>query len=311
MRSSTLLLGSALAGTAFAAPYRAASRLDLPHDVSGRDQACNGFSELCGRKYSDVTFVGAHDSAFVGVLPMDNQFEDVADQLSQGIRFLQAQSHSKNNAIELCHTSCIIKDAGPLKNFLSPIKSFLDGNANEVVTLLLTNGDGISVSAFDAVFQAIGLASYAYVPSGVIAFDAWPTLSELISSGKRLVVFMDYHTDTSKVDYILDEFSFIYETPFDTTDPKFAQCTVDRPPNGDTTKLMGLVNHFLDVEIDIFGEQILIPDTLKTGKTNSLASITAQTSLCVSQHTRTPNFVLLDFISVGDALKAQKQLNGL
>ena len=310
MRSSTLLLGSAFTG-ALAGPYRAAAHRHLPYNVSGRDQACNGFSELCGRKYSDVTFVGAHDSAFVGVLPTDNQFEDVTAQLAQGIRFLQAQSHSKNNAIELCHTSCILKDAGPLEDFLSPIKSFLDDNTDEVVTLLLTNGDGIAVSDFDAVFQAVGLASYVYAPAGVIALDAWPTLGELIARGQRLIVFMDYHADTSKVDYILDEFAFIYETPFDTTDAAFAQCTVDRPPNGDTAALMGLVNHFLDAEIDLFGDKILIPDTLKAGTTNSLASITAQTSLCVSQHARTPNFVLLDFISVGDALEAQQQLNGL
>lgn len=308
---SALLLGSALVGAALAAPYSPASRQHLPHTVSGRDQACNGFSALCSRKYSDVTFVGAHDSAFVGVLPFDNQFEDVADQLAQGVRFIQAQSHNDNGVIELCHTSCLLKNAGSLHDFLTPIKSFLDANANEVVTLLLTNGDGIAVTDYDTVFQAVGLASYAYAPSGVISFDAWPTLGSLISSGKRLVVFMDYHADTSQVDYILDEFSFIYETPYDTTDSTFDECTIDRPTGGDPTKLMGLVNHFLDLELDIFGEQILIPDTLATGKTNSQASITAQTALCVSQHARTPNFVLLDFISVGDAMAAQQQLNGL
>lgn len=284
----------------------------MPHHVTDRrDQACNGFPELCGRKYSDVSFVGAHDSAFVGVLPTDNQFQDVAGQLGQGVRFLQAQSHREDDHIELCHTSCLEKDAGPLRDYLAGIKAFLDTNHDEVITLLLTNGDDVPVADFDAVFQDVGLAGYAYVPTGTIALDQWPTLGELIASGKRLVVFMDYHADSGKVDYILDEFAFIWETPFDTTDPAFAQCTVDRPPNGDTGRLMGLVNHFLDVEINLFGQQILIPDSVEAYKTNSLASITAQTSLCASQHARVPNFVLLDFISVGDAMAAQKQLNRL
>lgn len=97
---------------------------------------------------------------------------------------------------------------------------------------------------------------------------------------------------------------------------------------------MGLVNHFLDVEIDLFGEVILIPDAIKAGTTNSLSSITAQTGLCVNSFGREPNFVLvsfsppirsffsncflhlltypqLDFISIGQAIAAQNQLNGL
>lgn len=105
----------------------------------------------------------------------------------------------------------------------------------------------------------------------------------------------DYHADTSQVNYILDEFTYLYETPYDTTDPNFAQCTIDRPAGASASSRMGLVNHFLDVELDIFGEVILIPDTIKAGTTNSLSSITAQTSLCVNAYGRMPNFVLVCF----------------
>jgi hypothetical protein len=71
---------------------------------------CNGNTALCGRQYSSVSFVGTHDSAFVGILPTDNQLESVTDQLDAGIRFLQAQTHIKNSALELCHTSCLEED---------------------------------------------------------------------------------------------------------------------------------------------------------------------------------------------------------
>lgn len=283
----------------------------VPSQPDRRDQSCNGSPSLCNRLYSDVTYVGSHDSAFVGLLPTDNQFTSVASQLSQGVRFLQAQSHNKNGVIELCHTTCLEKDAGTLASYLTPIKSFLDSNPNEVITLLLTNGDSIPVSQYGTVFSAVGLASYAYAPSGTLALDQWPTLAELISSGKRLIVFMDYHADTSQVNYILDEFTYLYETPYDTTDPSFAECTLDRPAGASASGRMGLVNHFLDVEIDLFGEVILIPDSIKAATTNSLSSITAQTSLCVNAFGRTPNFVLLDFISIGQAIAAQNQLNGL
>jgi hypothetical protein len=67
---------------------------------------CNGHAKLCPREYSNVTFIGAHDSAFVGILPTQNQIKSVTDQLNSGIRFLQAQTHSFLDSIYLCHTSC-------------------------------------------------------------------------------------------------------------------------------------------------------------------------------------------------------------
>jgi hypothetical protein len=67
---------------------------------------CNGNAALCSRKYSNITFIGSHDSAFVGILPTENQAKSVTDQLNSGIRFLQAQTHSFLGTVSLCHTSC-------------------------------------------------------------------------------------------------------------------------------------------------------------------------------------------------------------
>ncbi len=105
--------------------------------------ACNGSDALCSRRYSNVTHVGAHDSAFVGFFPTDNQYTSASDVLNMGVRFLQAQTHSHNAGIEMCHTSCLELDAGSLQSYLAPIKDWLDRNPNEVVTLLLTNQDAI------------------------------------------------------------------------------------------------------------------------------------------------------------------------
>lgn len=158
--------------------------------VVGAAVACNGNDALCSRLYSNVTQVGAHDSAFVGILLPDNQYLSVADQLGMGVRYLQAQTHEKDGNIQMCHTSCIELDAGSLNDYLKPIKTFLDDNPNEVITLLLTNGDTIPVSQFGDVFAAVGLEKYAYTPPGTLALDQWPTLQAMIDSGKRLVVFM-------------------------------------------------------------------------------------------------------------------------
>lgn len=151
---------------------------------------CNGYAELCDRKYSNITFIGSHDSAFVGTSVADNQEISIEDQLAQGVRFLQVQTHFSNNTIELCHTVCLLEDAGPLTAYLATVKKFLDNNPNEVVTLLLTNQDGQSGTAFDAAFQSSGAKSYAFTPAGDLTPDQWPTLSQMISMGQRLVVFM-------------------------------------------------------------------------------------------------------------------------
>jgi len=98
--------------------------------------------------------------------------------------------------------------------------------------LLLTNGDNVDVSRFDAAFTSWGNKPYTFIPAsspGVLPIDAWPTLQELISVGTRLVVFLDYGASPSTYPYILDEFPYFFETPYDNTDPTFPDCTLDRP----------------------------------------------------------------------------------
>jgi hypothetical protein len=181
--TSLLLISTILSLNAVAAP---AERQTNP---------CNGHTALCDRQYSNITFVGTHDSAFVGFLPTQNQHFTVAQQLSAGVRFLQAQTHLLNGNLQLCHTSCVAENAGTLQNYLSTIKSFLDANPHEVITLLLVNGDFQSPTLFDKTFKGVGLDTYAFVPStspNPLPIGSWPTLGEMIVAGKRLVVFLGW-----------------------------------------------------------------------------------------------------------------------
>ncbi|KAJ5278719.1 hypothetical protein N7478_004091 [Penicillium angulare] len=274
---------------------------------------CNGRTEYCTRSYSNITFVGSHDSAFVGSLPQQNQNIDITAQLDMGIRYLQAQTHKSlldSSVLELCHTSCLLEDAGTLEAYLSTIKSWLDDNPNEVVTLLLTNGDSLDISTFGDTFSSAGIDSYAYVPpSEPLAYDDWPTLGDLIDSGKRLVAFLDYGADTSTVDYILDEFAYYFETPYDVTDSTFSDCSIDRPSGASASGRMYLVNHYLDV--DIFGADV--PDRGAADTTNAATgdgSLGAQATECEGLYDHAPNVMLADFVDKGDVITAQNNLNG-
>jgi len=185
---------------------------------ASQPQTCNGQASFCNRLYTNVSWIGTHDSAFVGSTAdvRVNQEKNVTAQLDAGIRFLQAQTHKSllgNTTLELCHTSCLLEDAGSLEAYLTTVKNWLSaaGNQNEVLTMLLTNGDSVDVSLFDEAFVASGLKQYAFVPSSspaVLGFGAWPTYGQLIASGKRLVMFLDYGANAAKVPYILDEVSF-------------------------------------------------------------------------------------------------------
>ncbi|KAM0285740.1 hypothetical protein ACHAO9_008596 [Fusarium lateritium] len=269
--------------------------------------ACNGHDELCKRKYSDITFIGTHNSAFVGKLPVHNQYISVTEQLDLGVRFLQAQTQDKDGDIQMCHTYCWELDEGPLEDYLKEISDWMGKNPDEVVTLLLTNVDALPIEKFDDAFNSTGLKEFVFHPEKKLALNEWPTLQSLLDDGTRLIVFMDYNMDESKVDYIINEFDYFWETPFGETDSAFPTCEVDRPENGDPTKLMGIMNHMLNH--DVLG--IVIPNQADAEDTNSAESIQSQVDLCEGNWSRRPNVILLDWVNVGDAIDVQLSLNGL
>lgn len=303
MRSLALL--SALFGLAACAP------------ILERQTTCNGQPSFCDRKYTNITFIGTHDSAFVGSIadPRVNQEVSLTDQLDAGIRFVQAQTHKNlDGGLDMCHTDCLLEDAGSLEGYLGTVKGWLDaeGNEGEVVTMLLVNGDNVDISLYASAFESSGLKDYAFIPStspNALDIDAWPTLGELISSNKRLVMFLDSGANEASVPYILSEFNaYFFETPYDTTDPTFPQCSLDRPSGANPDGRMYIMNHFLDMEV--LGADV--PDNMADGATNAatgVGSIGAQAAICEGLYGRAPNFVLVDMFDRGNALAAQHGLN--
>lgn len=70
-----------------------------------------------------------------------------------------------------------------------------------------------------------------------------------------------------------------------------------------------MLNHNLNSKV--VGD-ILVPDFLAIDTTNSLDSITADANGCLapSESNSKPNFVMLDFVTTGDGVKAVDQFNG-
>ncbi|KAF8560169.1 PLC-like phosphodiesterase [Imleria badia] len=281
----------------FAAPHSFlvnASPAELP---SRRATTCNGSADLCSRSFGNVTFVGTHDSYAVGVnnLAADQDY-NITQQLTDGIRMLQVQAHNLTGVLQLCHTSCSLYNGGPFSTYLATVKTWLDANPNEVLSILIVNSDDFPPTAYDAVFKGAGLDTMSYAPpSASIPASQWPTLGTLINSGKRLITFMDASADFNSIPYIIDEFTNIWESPYDVTTT--FDCSVNRTQGNSSTQ-MYLINHFLDTLV--LGQPV--PDVSQANQTNAVSgqnSLGQQVSLCVSEYGRNPNFMLVDFYEYG------------
>lgn len=259
---------------------------------------CNGHSEFCDRSYGNITFVGTHDSYAVGTNNLAvNQDYNITQQLNDGVRLLQSQAHNNNGVIQLCHTSCGLYNGGPLSDYLATVKTWMDANPNDVVTLLIVNSNDLPPSQFDTVFKSAGLDTISYAPpSASIPATQWPTLANMINSGKRLVTFLDASADFTSVNYLIDEFTNIWETAFDVTDTTF-NCDVNRT-KGDSSTQMYLINHFLDKLV--LGQPT--PDVSQANVTNGVSgtgSLGQQVGTCAAANGRNPNFLLVDFYEYG------------
>ncbi|KAI9891734.1 MAG: hypothetical protein M1814_002484 [Vezdaea aestivalis] len=287
--------------------------------------ACNNSPDLCDRSYSNVTHLGAHDSAFLsnssnGFTDAGNQYFDSPTQLDAGVRLLSAQVHKKNNEWHLCHTNCDLLDAGKLSDWLASIKEWLDNNSHDVVTILLVNSGKAKASELKAEFDKSEIAKYAYTPTSTAAVpQSWPSLNDMISKNTRLVTFiasLDPATNTV-APYLLDEFTHIFENPYDVSDPSNFTCLPDRPTNlrGDVQTAISsgrlpFMNHFLYSKAGF----VETPDKANITRTNGpsgkgIGNLGDAATNCTTIWGKAPTFILVDYFDQGPAIDTVDKLN--
>ncbi|KAL6714984.1 hypothetical protein ACLMJK_007244 [Lecanora helva] len=329
--SFSLLQGSVGASTttslnSTASGNSTATRTTSSSATPTNTQPCNNYPEFCDRKYSNITYVAAHNSPFVNPNnAASNQELGVIDQLNDGIRMLQGQTHynATTNTISYCHTSCDLLNAGTAESYFTDVTNWIRAHPYDVVTILIGNSDLIAVGNYSAPLEQSGLSKYAYVPPQVpMNISSWPTLASMILMGKRAVIFMDYNANQTEVPYILDEFSQMWETPFSPTNRSFP-CTQQRPPGlstKDAEQRMYMANHNLNTEISLEGSSLLIPTTTLINQTNAVngtGSLGLMANDCAgtdpphlseaksllimvpADWIRPPNFLLVDYYNLG------------
>lgn len=272
-------------------------------------QPCNGHVDLCTRRYSNITNVGCHNSPFVRPGNSgSNQELPVKSQLTDGVRFLQAQIQFPDNATEphFCHTSCDLLDAGPITEWLTEVKEWVEAHPYDVITILLGNGNYSHPSIYAPSIESTGILKYVYqAPYLPMALNDWPTLEDMIVRGKRIVMFLDYEADQVAYPWLLDQFSQMWESPFDPLDRDFP-CDVQRPPDlseDAARNRLYLINHNLNVEFNVLDVSLLVPAVNLLNETNAAdgyGSLGLAANNCRSDWGRAPNILNVDYYNYGD-----------
>jgi hypothetical protein len=156
---------------------------------------CNGDYDpgFCDKTYDAVTYAATHAAMAYAFppFPCPAQRLTVRQQLDMQVRALGFEAHPAHavpagaSSIAFCMGDCA---SGELRAdiALADVRAFLDVNPREVVTLLIEGGaDGPTLASAIA---AAGLDTYAFAHA---PGDRWATLQEMITTGKRVVVFAD------------------------------------------------------------------------------------------------------------------------
>lgn len=189
------------------------------------------------------------------------------------------------------------------------VKAWLDTHRYEVITIILGNEQFIDPGNYTAPVTNSGILDYIYTPpTEPMDIDEWPTLAEMIVSNKRVVMMLAYDADQSKIPWLLDMWSYQWQTPFSPTNVSFP-CTVQRPPGQKrevSEKRLYLANHNLNLPFDdkALGIDILLPDVVEINNTNANTTAVgaAKTMIdqCTAEWGRPPNFLLVDYFNYGN-----------
>ena len=278
--------------------------------------------DLYQRKYSDVTFIGAHNSEALRTEENEwslfgNQYFNLTVQLDAGVRLIQAQGHPDpegSRRIHLCHSFCLFMDGGTLEGYLLEAKAWLARNPLEVLTFLFVNVD-VDLERWAEAYYMTGFDMVSYMPPpdkrGSMTLEDWPTLEEMVLSGKRAVTFLSRGANEEAVPWLLSEFEYMFETNYNNEDPDDFDCEVDRPhwPPSYIPNRLSLVNHFLYAKL--FG--FVYPNATYANHTNGAGFKTGELGehavRCRERYERRPNFFLVDFFNEGDVWAVEHGMN--
>jgi len=193
----------------------------------------------------------------------------------------------------MCHTLCEL-GATELEPAMKSVKKWMDDNPQEVVSFFIQ--DVVTPGDTAKVLQQAGLTDYAFTPT---PGAPWPTLGQMVESGKRLVILMEEKGGGIEYPYLLQGFDYVQETPYTFKTVADFNCEPNRGP-ADAPLLQ--VNHWLS------GFKSLVSDSRKV---NAYDVLWPRVEACRKERKMIPNFVAVNYYNEGDLFGVVNKLNGV
>lgn len=192
----------------------------------------------------------------------------------------------------MCHTLCEL-GATELEPELEGLKAWMDEHPREVVTVFIQ--DAVSPADTAEVFERTGLADMAYVHQ---PGTPWPTLGEMISSGKRLLVLMENEGGGSKYPYLHQGFDVVQDTGYTYASVDEFDCA---PNRGSADSDLLMVNHWLSSFTTL---------VTSAQAANTEEVLGERVRRCQDERGQIPNFVAVNWYDQGELLAVVDELNG-
>ncbi len=257
---------------------------------------CNGQSETCDKRYDQVAYLTTHNAFNTGSesFAFPNQNYGIDQQLQDGVRAFMMDVYDFFGSAVVYHGSWTL-GYQDFQDDLGEIKTFLDSNPNEVVTLILECY--VDANTIESELSDAGLSSYLYTKTAGVP---WSTLQDMIDANQRLVVFTDEDDAGTGQDWYHYMWDHMTETHYSVNSP---QDFTDEYNRGDSLNDLFIFNHFVtDATLGIASES----DAATVNAYNFLMNRIASH---YDVHQKFPNFITLDFYELGDGLAVVQDLN--
>ena len=259
---------------------------------------CNGSIDLCSKQYNEVAYLTTHNAfnSDEDGLSFSNQTYNIASQLDDGVRGLMIDVYDFFGTPVAYH-SIIALGYIPISDIFNDIKTFLDNNPNEIITIILECY--VTSNHIETEINQSGLSSYLYTHNNSIG---WPTLQNMINNDNRLVIFTDEDDASSSQNWYHYVWEYAVETHYSVGTINDFTCDFNR---GDPVNDLFIFNHFLtnaNLGYGLYTE---------SNNVNSNPFFINRALGCQSQTNKFPNFLTVDFYELGDGLAVVDQLNGI
>ncbi len=285
------------------------------------------FANGTPRRYDQMTWLTQHnafatsDDHWVHVM---STFK-ISKQLNGGVRALMLDIHDYDGKVMICHANCTgaagSNYALPRKTLadeLAAVKTFLDANPSEIVTIIFESNIS-NAARINAEIASAGLSSQVYDPeddpewkvgtrdpSGVVTITgSWPTIDWMVQRNRRLVIFSSKSGDSDSQIGAVYQYRYTVENTYDLgATGQNLDCSVREYSSAlNTPGRMFVMNHFR-----------ALPNLVAAQEDNQKDKIVNRfKNVCQSQTVNPPSFLAVDFYHhpYCNAADAVNELNAL